>query len=298
MSSPSQRFGPLESALTDRVLAIACTVNGLDSKGARLVQREGVADYILPGSAVLVRIARNAAAARAEVDVARWLESHAFPAIRLASRLHQLQVVEGLVVSWWNQLDQSPTHEAPGWVELGSMLRWFQQLPPPPPGTLAPFDPLDEVRDRLDDLSDIVQPEDAQFLRSLAVRLGDDLANLSFELGSGPILGGSGPDSLSRDAGGAVQLIDFSQAAWGAREWDAVSLASGHRYFNQTDHYTYLDAVAAYGWDPLKWPGHSVIELIDDLRQTIRHIHRSDATADVAVTIGYLRRRESQARAF
>ena len=292
MSSPSQRLGPLDTAWTDRVLAIACGVNGFDCNGARLVQREGVADYSLAGQPVLVRISQNPDKARTEVAVARWLEGHAFPAIRLASRPQQFQVVEGLVVSWWNQPDHSPAHEEPGWVELGTMLRWFHQLPPPPPGTLAEFDPLGEVICRLDDLADIVQPEDARLLRSLASRLGDDLANLRFELGSGPILGGPGPASLSRDADGAVQLIDFSQAAWGAREWDAVSLASGHRYFNQTDHYTYLETVAAYGWDPLKWPGLQVIESIDDLYQTMRYIHRrSESPADIAVTIDDFRQR-------
>jgi Phosphotransferase enzyme family len=294
MSSPSQRFGRLDSAWTDRVLAVACRVNGLDSTGARLVQREGVADYSLPGRPVVVRLARNADASRTEVAVARWLESHAFPATRLASMLQQLQVVEGLVVSWWNQLDQSPAHEEPGWVELASMLRRFQQLPPPPPGTLPPFDPLGEVTCWLDDLPDIVQPADARFLRSLAAQVGDDLANLRFELGSGPILGGPSPGHLVRDAGGAVQLIDFSQAAWGAREWDAVSLASGHRYFNQIDRYEYLDTVAAYGWDPLKWPGHSVVELVNDVCQTIRYIHRSGAPADIAARIGYLRQRTTK----
>jgi hypothetical protein len=290
MGSPSLRFGPLDSAWTDRVLAIACSANGFDPNGAGLVQREGVSDYRLAAEPVVVRIARNPDAARTEVAVARWLESQAFPATRLASRLRQLQVIEGLVVSWWDQLDQSPTHDEPGWAEVGTMLRRFHHLPPPPPGTLAPFDPLGRIICQLDDLPDTVQPADAQFLRSLAARLHDDLANLPFELGSGPILGGPGPGSLLRDAVGSVPLIDFSQAAWGPREWDAVGLACGHRFFNQIDHYEYLATVAAYGWDPLEWSGHKVIELINDLVQTIRCIQRGDAPADIAALVRHLRR--------
>ena len=252
------------------------------------MQREGRADYTLGTEPIVVRIARNPDTARSEIDVARWLKNHAFPATRLASQPQQLQVIEGLVVSWWDQLEQSPAYDKPGWVELAAMLRRFHHLPSPP-GTLAPYDPLGEVAHRLDDLPDVVEPADARFLRSLAARLRDDLANLRFELGSGPILGGPGPANLVRDAVGAVQLIDFSQAAWGPWEWDAVSLATGHRYFNQIDQYEYLDTVAACGWDPLKWPGHRVIESINQLCQTIRYIHRSDTPADVSAHIDELR---------
>jgi hypothetical protein len=289
MGSPSPGLGPLDTALTDQVMAIACRANGLDPTGAKLMQREGVADYTLIAQSVVVRISRNPDVARTEVAVARWLESQAYPGARLASRLPQLHVIEGLVVSWWDQLDPSPAHDEPGWVELGTMLRRFHRLPAPPPGTLPLCDPLGEILCLLDDLPDMVDPADVRFLRGFAGQLRDDIANVRFELGSGPILGGAGPANLVRDAAGTVQLTDFSNAAWGAREWDAVSLASGHRYFNQFDHQTYLDTVAAYGWDPLKWPGHGVLESINAVRQTIRYMYRSDAPADIAALIDDLR---------
>jgi hypothetical protein len=224
--------------------------------------------------------------------VAHWLQSHAFPAVRPSSRLPQPQVVDGFVVSWWDAIAEHPNRGTPGWAELGAVLRALHQLPSPPPGLVAPFDPFARIDRRLAGLPKSLRRRDARFLRRLAAKRRREVANLRFELGSGLILGGPGPSDLVRDVDGGVWLIDLSEVAWGAREWDAVALAAGHRYFNHNDVLEYRATVAAYGWDPLLWQGHRTIESVDELDTTVRCLTERDDPNEIAALLDDLRTSE------
>jgi hypothetical protein len=112
-------FTPASTALT---LRRACAAAELDAEGARLMRLGSNAVYRL-ADPVVARISRrqaDAKEARRAVDVARWLESVDYPAVR-ALAVEQPITVDGFsrdllrVVLYWNQLifrffggDQSP----------------------------------------------------------------------------------------------------------------------------------------------------------------------------------------------
>ena len=92
----------LGEADTRALLTEACTATGLDSNGARLLRLGSNAVYRL-AEPVVARIARPDAGtekAQRTVEVARWLESVDYPAVR-AIGVDQPVIVDGHAVTFW-----------------------------------------------------------------------------------------------------------------------------------------------------------------------------------------------------
>ena len=90
------------------MLGQACAAAGLSADGARLLRLGSNAVYRL-AAPVVARIAyagTDAEAARRTVEVARWLESADYPAVR-ALDLDQPVVIDGHPVTFWGALSDT-----------------------------------------------------------------------------------------------------------------------------------------------------------------------------------------------
>lgn len=106
------------------ILREACATVGLDSRGAELLRLGSNAVYRLTALPVIVCIARDPAVlAEMEraVGVARWLESQDFPAMRVPSSVAQPLVSGGLVVTFWESVQENEEYATVG--ELADLLR-------------------------------------------------------------------------------------------------------------------------------------------------------------------------------
>lgn len=159
-SHPARR--PFDAASTRATLDLACEELRLDSTGAELLRLGENAIYRLPQEPVVARIARHADASHKEVDVARWLAQHDFPAVRLIEDLPQLRVTGGRVVTWWELVEEDPRR--PEFTDLARILRRLHDLPAPA-FKLPTFVPMRRVCQRLDHAPGQVGPADRRFLR-------------------------------------------------------------------------------------------------------------------------------------
>ncbi|MGW2638710.1 aminoglycoside phosphotransferase family protein, partial [Streptomyces sp. NPDC001348] len=116
----------------DPVLREACATVELDFRGAELVRLGSNAVYRLASLPVIVRIARDRAVlAEMEraVSVARWLETQDFPAMRVPASVTQPLVVGGLVVTFWESVQENEEYGTVG--ELADLLRRLHWLEEP-----------------------------------------------------------------------------------------------------------------------------------------------------------------------
>ena len=244
-----------------------CAAAGIDASGAVLVRRGEIAVYELVPPWVMARIARTVdylPGAKAEVAVARWLESAAFPAARLAGPAEQPIVAAGRVVTFWAQVSEDlsfGTH-----AELGSLLRRLHKLDPPAsPLVLPELRPFAGAESRIRRAE--LPADDQEFLLGRLDGLREGYAHLEFGLPPGPIHGEANISSVLRSMwDGSPVLVDLDGFAVGPREWDLVLTAM---YFERFGWYTeaeYLQFAAGYGFDVMNWPGYA---LLRDVRELI-----------------------------
>ncbi|OIJ69197.1 aminoglycoside phosphotransferase family protein [Streptomyces mangrovisoli] len=246
------------------VLAEACATAGLDHNGAELLRLGSNAVYRLGPSPVIVRIARDPAV-QAEmeraVSVARWLESHDFPAMRAPASVAQPLLVRGLVVTFWESVQDHEEYATVG--ELADLLRRLHWLEEPETLGLPYFDPLAKLAASLDGL-DGVSEADRMFLEERAARLGKDYDRLDFVLPFGLIHGDASIGNILRHRDGHAVLIDLDGFALAPREWDLIQTAMFYDRFGWHTKAEYADFVHRYGFDLMNWPGY---ETLADLRE-------------------------------
>ncbi|MFI1391592.1 phosphotransferase [Streptomyces griseoaurantiacus] len=171
------------------VLQEACTTAGLDCRGAELLRLGSNAVYRLPSLPIVVRIARDPSLLEEmdrAVKVARWLEAQDFPANRVPASVAQPLVVGGLVVTFWESVQDSEEFATVG--ELADLLRRLHWLEEPESLGLPYFDPLAKLTASLEGL-DGVAGEDREFLEQRAAKLAKDYDRLDFVLPFGMIHG-------------------------------------------------------------------------------------------------------------
>jgi aminoglycoside phosphotransferase len=260
-SESAESSGSFSAVTTARTLEQACAAAGLDGGGAELLRLGENAIYRLASVPVVVRIARGYLPdVRAEVAVARWLESAGFPAVRLAGPADQPLVVEGRPVTFWGLIAE---REEFGTVaELGTLLRWLHELEPPSSLVLPVLAPFGRAVIRIEraDLAD----DDRAFLLSRMAELSERYAGLEFVLPAGPVHGDASVGNILRRDDGVAVLTDLDGFAVGPREWDLVQTAL---YFERQGWHTaaeYESFVSAYGFDVMSWPGYPVLR---DMRE-------------------------------
>jgi Phosphotransferase enzyme family len=244
---------------TRHTLRAACSVVGLDDRGAELMRLGENAIYRLRSVALVARIARTIdylPDVETEVAAARWLESADFPSVRLAGPRDQPVVADGRPVTFWELVSD---HTEYGTVtELGALLRWLHGLEPPSSLVLPWLRPFSRVESRISG-ADLAE-RDREFLRA---RLGDvqgRYARLDFALPLGPIHGDASIGNIiRRESDGVAILIDLDGFAWGPREWDLVQTAMYFERFGWHTAKEYREFTDAYGFDVMAWPGYPVL---------------------------------------
>lgn len=245
------------------VLDEICAKVDADASGARLLKFTNNAVFALPSSRLVVRIAGSAAvgqSAHKVVEVARWLESHDMPTVRLATDLPQPIQVQGHAVSIW-QLVHDTGRSATG-RDIGHILRRFHSLPDPPPD-LPSWSTLGLIRSRLETTGVLTKNEHA-FLSDTADNIAANLEDIDYFLEPGPIHGDPFIGNLIPGRDGPI-LCDFDSTCIGPREWDLTPAAVGRlRFRYPVDYHGQL--AETYGVNILTWPGFSLFRKLRELQ--------------------------------
>ncbi|MEV7982787.1 aminoglycoside phosphotransferase family protein [Streptomyces sp. NPDC086519] len=248
----------------ESVLQEACATAGLDSRGAELVRLGSNAVYRLTSLPVIVRIARDRSVL-ADMDravgVARWLETQDFPAMRVPASVTQPLVVGGLVVTFWESVQDREEYATVS--ELADLLRRLHWLEEPASLRLPYFDPLAKLAASLVGL-DGISAEDRTFLDDRAARLAKDYDRLDFVLPFGMIHGDASIGNILRHRDGHAVLIDLDGFALAPREWDLIQTAMFYDRYGWHTEAEYAEFVHRYGFDVMNWPGY---ETLADLRE-------------------------------
>jgi aminoglycoside phosphotransferase (APT) family kinase protein len=267
------------AASTRHTLEIACSVAGLDARGAELMRLGENAIYRLRLVPLVARIARTMdylPDVETEVAAARWLESVGFPSVRLAGPAEQPVVADGRVVTFWELVSERTEYGTV--AELAMLLRWLHGLEPPSSLVLPELRPFArvELRIRGAELTD----EDREFLLSRLAELREQYARLEFVLPAGPLHGDANVGNIiRRRADGVAVLIDLDGFAAGPREWDLVLTAMYFERFGWHTAQEYREFVEGYGFDVMSWPGYPILR---DVRELIMVAWLSQNTRESA----------------
>ncbi|EGD42817.1 aminoglycoside phosphotransferase [Nocardioidaceae bacterium Broad-1] len=244
------------------ILDKVCAQVDADASQARLIKLTNNAVFALPNSHLVVRIAGSAAVGRSAgkvVDVARWLEHHDMPTVRLATDVPQPLDIEGHAVSLWELV--SDTGRSATARDIGHILRLFHSLNDAP--DLPPWNTLGLIRSRLES-ADVLSSAEHGFLVETADSIAADLDEVDFVLAPGPIHGDPFVGNLIPGPDGPV-LCDFDSTCVGPREWDLTPADVGRLRFRYPGDY-HGQLVEAYGVDVLTWAGFPVFRRLRELK--------------------------------
>jgi aminoglycoside phosphotransferase len=277
---------------TARTLREACAAAGLDAGGAELRLGEN-AIYRLRSVPLVARIARTIdylPDVETEVAAARWLESAAFPSVRLAGPAVQPLVVGERVVTFWELVADRTEYGTV--AELAGLLRRLHDLQPPSSLVLPALRPFLRVEPRISQ-ADLAE-DDRAFLRSRLAELRARYAGLEFVLPPGPVHGDANIGNIIRRGDGVAVLIDLDGFAAGPREWDLALTAMYYERFGWHTALEYAEFAEIYGFDVMSWPGYRVLRDIRELTMVTWLAQNGSESADVAAEvrkrIGDLRR--------
>ncbi|MFC4530539.1 phosphotransferase enzyme family protein [Sphaerisporangium dianthi] len=245
------------------LLGALCAETGLDPTGAELIKFTNNAVFRLRTAPVVVRIAGSTAArdrASLVVRVARWLQGHDFPAVRLLPGFEQPFLLHGQMITLWKEVPC--TGRRPDGADLAVLLRRLHRLPGAP-DELPPWRPMREVRQRLDEPEELGAADHAFLLRECD-EVEERLAGLRFALPPGVIHGDAFLGNVIAGPRGPV-LCDFDGTGVGPREWDLAPVAVGRlRLDYATDDHAML--AEHYGVDVTEWEGFPVLRRLRELK--------------------------------
>jgi aminoglycoside phosphotransferase (APT) family kinase protein len=128
---------------------------------------------------------------------------------------------------------------------------------------LSTWDPLDDVRRRVDD-AEALADGDREFLLDCCARLAETLADLEFPLPTAVIHGDAHLGNLISSPAGPV-LCDFDSTCLGPPEWDLTPVAVGVGRFGEPAR-TYREMARNYGWDVTRWSGFPALREVRELK--------------------------------
>ncbi|PPS83270.1 phosphotransferase enzyme family protein [Streptomyces sp. MH60] len=243
----------MDEARAREVLAAAGVLPG-PASAARLLALGENAVFAAGGLAVKVgRDAELLGRARRELAVALWLEEAGVPAVRAAEPT--ALSVDGHPVTVWRRLPEPVRPTEPR--DVAALLRLVHELPLPSSFELPPRELLGGVERWLRLAGDVIDPEDAAFLRARRDGFAAAAAALTPHLTPGPIHGDALPRNVHVGPDGPV-LIDLETFSADLREHDLVVMAlSRDRYGLPAEAYDAF--TATYGWDVREWDGCAVL---------------------------------------
>jgi aminoglycoside phosphotransferase (APT) family kinase protein len=250
-----------------RTLQQACDAAGLDAGGARLMRLGSNAVYHL-ADPIVARIAPESALAEARraVDVARWLKSVDYPAVR-ALEVDQPVVVDRRIVTFWESVSDDGDVYA-STAEVAEVLVKLHSLEPPSELELGPTQPFDRADKRVQ-ASSWIGEDERSLLRERLADVQSRYAELTFALPSGVIHGDANVGNVLRDQRGRPVVIDLDGFAIGPREWDLIQTAIFYDRFGWHTREEYEAFVRVYGFDIMTWPGYPVLRDARELLMTI-----------------------------
>jgi aminoglycoside phosphotransferase (APT) family kinase protein len=246
---------------SQHVLDRACAAVGIDPKGARLLRVGSNAVYRLKAP-IVARISRAGADAgqvRQTVNVARWLESVDYPAVRVMD-VDQPVVIDQHVVTFWEALSEEGDQYA-STAEVAETLVELHKLTAPDDLYLPELSPFANASQRIETSTWLNQPDRA-YLTDMLAQLQDAYAGLNFTLPPGVIHGDANVGNVLLDHSGHPVVIDLDGFAIGPREWDVVLTAIYYDSFGWHTREEYQDFVRVYGYDIMTWPGYPVMRAV------------------------------------
>lgn len=192
----------------------ACAIANIDLDGACLLCLGSNAVYRLSDS-VVARISRPGAdigLVRRTVDVARWLESVDYPAVRLVD-VDQPIIADGYVVTFWKAISDDGDQYA-STPEIAEILARLHALIAPEELHLPQLQPFANAEQRIN-ASMWLSEDDRSFLTMTLTRLREEYVGLEFVLPPGAIHGDAGVGNVLHDNDGNSVLIDLDGFAAG-----------------------------------------------------------------------------------
>ena len=199
--------------------------------------------------------------ARRTVAVARWLESAAYPAVRVAEvDVDQPIVTNGYVVTFWQAISDDGDQYA-STLEIAEVLRKLHQLTAPEDLQLPPLAPFANAAQRID-ANNWLSLGDRSFLTATLSAMRDGYENLEFVLPRGVIHGDASVGNVLRDSHGNPVVIDLDGFAIGPREWDLALTAIYYDSFGWHTREENEEFTRVYGFDIMRWPGYPVMRSV------------------------------------
>jgi Ser/Thr protein kinase RdoA (MazF antagonist) len=243
------------------MLGQACAAVGLSADGARLLRLGSNAVYRLTGP-VVARIAyadTDAEAARRTVEVARWLESVDYPAVR-ALDLDQPVIIDGHPVTFWEALSDTGDEYATI-DQVADVIARLHKLTAPEGLILPVLEPFGNAKGRIAE-SQWLNKNDRAWMTAELARLRTEYARLEFALPRGVIHGDASIGNVLRDYHGNPVVIDLDGFAIGPREWDLIQTAIYYDLFGWHTREEYQTFTRVYGFDIMQWPGYPVLAAV------------------------------------
>ncbi|MBB3662635.1 aminoglycoside phosphotransferase (APT) family kinase protein [Prauserella sediminis] len=242
-----------------------CARLGADPRGATLLRFTNNAVYALADRPFVVRIVGTPALryrASKVVRIARHLRQRGVPAVRLAAGVDQpVRVGEHLATVWERVPD---TGRRATTDELADLLRTLHAAGAPDGGGADAWEPLADVRARVEAGSAELAAVDRGFLLDRCDELETKAASLEFPLARTLIHGDAHVGNVIVGPDGPV-LCDFDSACVGPPEWDLVPVAVGCERFG--DPPSRRAALAErYGFDVTAWEGFEVLRGMRELK--------------------------------
>lgn len=243
------------------LLGQACKTAGLDPANARLMRLGSNAVYRL-ASPVVARIAytgTDTEAARRTVDVARWLASVGYPAVR-AVDLDQPVIIDGHPVTFWEALSDTGDDYATI-DQVADVIARLHKLAPPEGLDLPVLEPFADAGPRIT-ASHWLTEDDRAWMTAELARLRSEYDRLEFVLPYGVIHGDANIGNVLVDYYGNPVLIDLDDFATGPREWDLIQTALYYDHFGWHTRDEYETFARVYGFDIMQWTGYPALAAI------------------------------------
>lgn len=246
--------------------------------------------FRLPG--IIARVSRQGQtrAAQREVDVARWLATSDFPAVR-ALPVEQPVPVGNHAVSFWEPL---PDHTPGSVTDVARLLSELHNLPVPDL-ELGKLDPFVRLSERIADASGLLPEDDLHWLRQRTHQLRDAWRCLPTGRSWSVVHGDAWTGNVARCVDGSVVLLDLERCSFGPPEWDLVSTAIKASTVTWLDPDDYVHFMKTYGGsDVTFWPGFELMRSIRELRMAsyfAQHASTPSMRAEAQLRIDCLRGR-------
>ncbi len=285
MTAPAPLHGGFAESELHDVLDRACVQAGLDATGAELLRGHTNAVFRLRHDPVVVKIAPKGspiASVERTVALVRWLMGRGFPTVPLHCAQQPVLVDGQHAATFWTYLPQDATEPITA-QDLAGPLHTLHALTDPP---VRPRELNNTGAIRYSLAAITLLPDDMRFLTERVDQLEDALKQVQFAFSDCVVQGDPQHRNALRD-GDRTVLCDWDTIAWGAPDWDLVTIEVHCRRFGYAPAH-YDDFAATYGFDIRSAPGYHVLRDIRELRMITTNARKARQTPG---TINEVRKR-------